>query len=211
MIFRYKVKKDSIYLFNKKWGINYGGERVDSAYSLGPSDHFYDGTNLIVDLPYLSDSSDIITSNIEWRNSNYIIFGRCSSMKIFGTGGICMTGGDSYMELDDISYWYDDRVSKTYNKIRVFSDRRRSIIDMKRLFIKLDKLPCDSIYFMINQNDNPTQDIKLGYIYLKDLMKFVTDSEISALDSMNKNVKYGTKSENWVEELTTTANTAYKQ
>lgn len=212
MIFRYKVKKDSIYLFNKKWGINYKGERVDSIYSLGPSDHFYDGTRLVIDLPYLSDSSDIVTSNIDWRNSNYLLFGQSWRIKSFG-GNLFfyLVGDDSYIGLNDLNYWYNDYVSKTYDKIRVFSDRRQSIINMKRLFIELNKLSCDSIFFAIYQNNHQTQNIDLAYIYLKDLMKFVSDSDIKALDTLDKSMKYGNKSENWVEDLTTTANTAYKQ
>lgn len=207
MIFRYKIKKDSIYLFNKKWGISYIGERVDSVYSLGPHDHFYDGTQLIIDLPYLSDSSDIVTSNFNWRNSNYLLFGQTWGIKTFGANLFNMDADGSYIDLEDISFWYDDYVSKTYNKIRVFSDRRQSIIDMKRLLLELDQLTCDSIYFAIYQNDKQAQKSELAYIYFMDLMKFVSDSDIAALDTLNKSVKYGNKSENWIKELTTTANT----
>lgn len=205
LILNYNRVGDTLVLTSERGNKEYMAFKVDLNCCNYRNNHFLDGAHKELYLPFLRDSV-LTTVRLNWKSSNYILYESNRRENLWGTELFQIKCDNRLVQVKDLKTWYADYISRTCNKIQIFSDQRQSQADIKRLIIELEKIPCDSIFFAAIDDgyDAKIRDIK--WIELKDLSGLISENERKDLDTLDIENSYGKKSEDWLFQLITNAN-----
>ncbi|MBA7535710.1 hypothetical protein ES705_27968 [subsurface metagenome] len=205
LILKYQLYNDSIVLKNLKGHNKYSGYRIDID-SCNMTYHRFERFTSNIKLPYIPDSIKLNRKEINWENSNCILV--TTNYRAFGRIHFNLVFDEYFAEINQLSDWYNYLVLHQYDKIRVFTDSRQRLCDIKLLISEIKKLPCDSIYFgFTSVQDNYTYK-DIDWISNNDLYSLIPESELYSLESLKSKGEqvHITASKNWLYELSTTAN-----